>query len=76
MEELLAEMKEAIQAAIPGAEVEVSGAGGHFVIEAVSEAYDEVQATNDSLRQVRCRSLMNSGSPLSIVLYVCRRLHL
>ena len=40
MEALLEEMKEAIIKAIPGAEVEVSGSGGHFIIEAVSDAFE------------------------------------
>ena len=40
MEELLEEMREAIRAAIPGVEVEVSGSGGHFVIDAVSDAFE------------------------------------
>ena len=39
MNDLLAEMKEAIEAAIPGAVVEVDGSNGHFVIDAVSEAF-------------------------------------
>ena len=37
--EVIAEIREAIEAALAGAEVEVGGAGGHFTIRVVSSAF-------------------------------------
>lgn len=34
------EVKQAIEAAIPGAQASVTGGGGHFEIEVVSEAFE------------------------------------
>lgn len=38
--DITAEAKKAIEEAIPGAEVEVSGGGGHFEIKVVSEQFE------------------------------------
>ena len=38
--DICAEAKSRIEAAIPGAEVRVSGGGGHFEIHVISEAFE------------------------------------
>jgi acid stress-induced BolA-like protein IbaG/YrbA len=38
--EVIPRIQEAIESAIPGAQVEVSGSGGHFEIRVISEAFE------------------------------------